>query len=98
MRYLYLAALLLSWGGVVWLGLRMRLGLEAGRLLRAVLVTLPLFLAFDAAGVARGWFQSSPRYNVVFFPPGMPLEEPVLLGFLVLLSVSLYQLSTKVGQ
>ncbi|MGC8474404.1 MAG: hypothetical protein ACP5PW_08385 [Candidatus Dormibacteria bacterium] len=98
MRYLYLAALVLSWGGVLWLGFRMRLGMELGRLLRAMVVTVPLFLAFDAAGVMRGWFRSSPQYNVVFFPPGIPLEEPVLLGFLVLLSIFLYRLSMRVGR
>ncbi|MDA8332617.1 MAG: hypothetical protein M0027_15715 [Candidatus Dormibacteraeota bacterium] len=96
MRYFYLAALVLSWGGVLWLGFRVRLGLEPRRVLRAMVLTVALFLAFDAAGVLRGWFRSSPTYNVVFFPPGIPLEEPVLLGFLVLLSVSLYRLAMTV--
>ena len=96
MRYLYLAAPVLSWGGVLGLGFRVRLGVEPRRVLRAVVVTVPLFLVFDAAGVLRGWFRSSPTYHVVFFPPGIPLEEPLLLGFLVLLSVTLYRLAMRV--
>lgn len=87
--------MLASWAGVTWLGLRLRLGVEPRRLLSAIAVTAPLFLAFDAAGVLPGWFRSSPRYNVLFFPPGIPLEEPILLGFLVLLSASLYRLARR---
>jgi hypothetical protein len=62
---------------------------------RTVLITVPLFLGFDAVGAARGWFASSPRLNSAIVPPGIPLEEPVLLFFLTLVSVSLWRASRR---
>lgn len=95
LRFAYLVALLLGWGGTLLLDRRLRLGAAGWRLARAIAVTVPIFLAFDAVGAGRGWFASSPRLNSVIVPPGIPLEEPVLLGFLCLVSIVLWRLSGR---
>ncbi len=94
-RYAYLAALALSASGVVLLDRRLRLGAAGTRLLRAVAVTVPVFLGLDAVGAARGWFSSNPALNAAIFPPGISLEEPLLLAFLVLLSVVLWRAAVR---
>ncbi|MDA8331314.1 MAG: hypothetical protein M0027_08945 [Candidatus Dormibacteraeota bacterium] len=88
-RFLYLVALIMSWAGVAFFNHRLRTQVLGWRLLRAIAVTVPLFLVFDAVGASRGWFRSNPHLNSVIFPPGIPLEEPILLGFLVLISVTI---------
>jgi hypothetical protein len=90
-RYLYLAAITSSTAGVLFLGRRLRLGASGPRLLRAIAVTVPVFLAIDALGVARGWFRSDPHLNVAILPPGISVEEPFLLTFLVLVSIALWR-------
>lgn len=90
-RYLYLAAIAFSAAGVVFLDRRLRLGVSGHRLLRAIAVTVPFFLAIDALGAARGWFRSNPGLNVVILPPGISVEEPLLLSFLVLLSIVMWR-------
>ncbi|HEX4212674.1 MAG TPA: lycopene cyclase domain-containing protein [Candidatus Dormibacteraeota bacterium] len=94
-RFAYLAALLIAWAGVLILDGRLRLGVTGGRLVRCILVTVPLFLVFDGVGTARGWFASNPRLNSLIVPPGIPLEEPVLLAFLCLLSVVLRRVARR---
>jgi lycopene cyclase domain-containing protein len=94
-RYAYLAALLAGWVGMLVLDRRLHLGAAGRRLARAVGITVPLFLAFDGIGAARGWFASDPRLNSIIVPPGIPIEEPVLLAFLCLLSVVLWRLVRK---
>lgn len=89
-RYLYLSSILVSLGGVLLLNSRFGTGIVGSRLLRSTLITVPLFLCFDTVGAARGWFASSPRLNSVIVSPGIPLEEPILLLFLTLVSVSLW--------
>lgn len=91
-RFAYLAALAVSWVGVLVLDRRLRLGVAGPRLVRALVLTVPPLLVFDAVGAARGWFASSPGLNSVIVAPGIPLEEPVLLAFLTLLSVVLWRL------
>jgi lycopene cyclase domain-containing protein len=91
-RFAYLAALAVSWAGVLVLDRRLRLGVAGPRLVRAVALTVPPLLVFDAVGAARGWFASSPRLNSAIVAPGIPVEEPVLLAFLTLLSVVLWRL------
>jgi lycopene cyclase domain-containing protein len=91
-RFAYLAALAVSWAGVLVLDRRLRLGVAGPRLVRAVALTVPPLLVFDAVGAARGWFASSPDLNSVIVAPGIPIEEPVLLAFLTLLSVVLWRL------
>ncbi|MDQ6898610.1 MAG: lycopene cyclase domain-containing protein [Candidatus Dormibacteraeota bacterium] len=94
MRYAYLVALIGSWAGTLLLATRWRLG-SGRRLIRALLITVPVFLAFDVFGSVRGWFASDRRLNSVIFPPGIPLEEPILLGFLTLLSVVIFRLLSR---
>ncbi|MCU0483550.1 MAG: hypothetical protein MUC54_04655 [Chloroflexi bacterium] len=88
---LYLATILFSIGGVTLLARRFLPGVVGPRLLRPILAVLAVFLAFDVIGAARGWFASSPDWVVIQVPPGIPLEEPLLLGFLALFSVVLYE-------
>jgi lycopene cyclase domain-containing protein len=95
-RYLYLSFLLFSLGGVLVLNLRFHTEVIGRRLLRTALITVPLFLCFDVVGTARGWFASSPRLNSVIVTPGIPLEDPILLGFLTLISVSLWWAARRV--
>jgi lycopene cyclase domain-containing protein len=90
-RFLYLAAILVSFLGVLTFDYRFQLWLPARRLLAVVALTVPLFLCFDLLGAARGWFASNPHLNSLIVPPGIPLEEPLLLAFLTVLSVSLYR-------
>jgi hypothetical protein len=90
-RYIYLAAILFSAAGILVLDRRFRLGVLGTRLARAAAITVPVFLAIDATGAARGWFRSDPDLSVTIFPPGISFEEPFLLTFLVVLSVVLWR-------
>jgi lycopene cyclase domain-containing protein len=93
-RFAYLAVLLVSFAGVVALDRRLGAGVTTarvrGRLLFTIAATLVPFLSFDAVGAARGWFASEPARVVLLVPPGIPLEEPVLLAFLAVLSAALF--------
>jgi lycopene cyclase domain-containing protein len=95
-RYLYLVTILVSLLGVVLLNERLATGIISPRLARSGAVTVLLFLCFDLVGAARGWFTSSPRLNSVIVSPGIPLEEPILLFFLTLISISLWWAARKV--
>lgn len=86
-RFAYLAYLLVAAGAMLAESARMRL-LDF-RLLRALLVTMPIFLAFDALGVARGWFETDPKLNLWILPGGISVEEVINLAFLTMLSVAL---------
>ncbi len=94
MRLAYLALLLVSVVGVVALDRRFGAGVtrraSLPRLARAAGTVLVVFLAFDLVGVVRGWFATEPARVVLLLPPGIPLEEPILLAFLALLSVAMY--------
>jgi hypothetical protein len=95
---LYLLAILASIAGVGLLAHRFLPGVVSRRLLRPVLAVLAAFLAFDAIGAARGWFASSPDWVVASWPPGIPPEEPLLLGFLALFSVVLFEAFRRRGR
>jgi hypothetical protein len=86
-HFAYLAYLVVATGGMLavcaWRGILNR------RLLQAVLVTVPLFVAFDLLGVARGWFSTEPSLNVWILPGGVSVEEIINLAFLTVLSVDL---------
>lgn len=86
-HFAYLAYLVVATGGMLavcaWRGILDR------RLLRAVLVTVPVFLAFDIVGVARGWFSTDPSLNVWILPGGASIEEVINLAFLTVLSIDL---------
>jgi hypothetical protein len=88
---LYLAVILVSLAGVGLLATRFLPGVVTPRLVRPVVAVLVVFLAFDALGAARGWFASSPDWVVAIVPPGIPPEEPLLLAFLALFSVVLFE-------
>ena len=88
---LYLAAIVVSFGGVLLLARRFLPGVVRSRLVRPVAAVLVAFLAFDVVGAARGWFASSDAFIVASVPPGIPLEEPLLLAFLAVLSVVLFE-------
>jgi hypothetical protein len=87
----YLAFILLSLAGVGVLARRFLPGVISRRLARPVVAVLVAFLAFDWIGASRGWFASSPDWVVASAAPGIPLEEPLLLAFLALLSVVLFE-------
>jgi hypothetical protein len=84
-----------SLAGVLTLDRRYVRSITTRRLLRTMAVTVPLFLAFDVLGAARGWFASDPRLNVLIVPPGVPLEEPLLLAFITLVSISFLEAFRK---
>jgi lycopene cyclase domain-containing protein len=90
-RFAYLGAIAASFAGVLALDERLGTGARGRRLTRAIGVTVPVFLAFDAIGAARGWFYSNPDRNSAIVPPGIPLEEPLLLAFLTLVSVVIHR-------
>jgi lycopene cyclase domain-containing protein len=90
-RVLYLAAILFSVVGVLALNWVLGTGVLSRRLIWTIAITVPLFLIFDIVGAASGWFWSNPHLNLLIVPPGIPLEEPILLAFLTLVSISLWQ-------
>jgi len=87
----YLAAIALSLFGVALLASRYLPGVIGVRLLRPIGAVLVVFLGFDAVGAARGWFASNEDWVVAIVPPGIPPEEPLLLVFLALFSVVLFE-------
>jgi hypothetical protein len=66
-----------------------RRGILDRRLLRAGVITVTLFLVFDAFGVARGWFYTEPSLNVWILPGGISIEEVINLAFLTLFAIEL---------
>jgi len=92
---LYLAAVLGSMAGVAFLAARHLPGTLGPRLARTVVAVLLVFLTFDVVGAARGWFASSDEWVVAHVPPGIPLEEPLLLAFLALFAVVLLRLIAR---
>jgi hypothetical protein len=88
---LYLLVILVSFGGVLLLAHRLLPGVVRPRLLRPILAVLAVFLAFDVIGAARGWFASNLDWVVAYIPPGIPPEEPLLLAFLALFSIVLFE-------
>jgi hypothetical protein len=94
---LYLIVIVVSIGGVGLLARRFLPGVVSLRLVRPVGAVLIAFLAFDAIGAGRGWFASNLDWVVAYYPPGIPPEEPLLLGFLALFSIVLYEGSRRLG-
>jgi hypothetical protein len=87
----YLLVILVSLAGILVLAHRLLPGVVGMRLLRPIAAVLVAFLAFDLVGAARGWFASSTNWVVAYVPPGIPPEEPLLLAFLALFSVVLFE-------
>lgn len=98
MKAVYLTSILAGAVGVLALDRRLATGVASRRFARSAVVTVPFFLAFDLLGAARGWFSSDPHRNVLIVPPGIPLEEPILLTFLTLVSVVLWHVARKILQ
>lgn len=94
----YLLVILASIAGVGLLALRLLPGVVSLRLLRPVAAVLVAFLAFDWIGASRGWFASNTDWVVAYWPPGIPPEEPLLLGFLALFSVVLFEAFRRRGR
>ncbi len=88
---LYLAVILVSLAGVGLLARRFLPGVVSARLARPVIAVLVAFLAFDLVGAARGWFASNTDWVVAYWQPGIPPEEPLLLAFLALFSIVLFE-------
>ena len=95
---LYLAFVLFSLAGVTLLAWRFLPGVVSTRLLRPIAAVLVVFLAFDVVGSSRGWFASNPDWVVAIVPPGIPPEEPLLLAFLALFSVVLFEAFRRRGR
>lgn len=83
---LYLAALAVSFAGMLVVDARFRLALWASpvRAGLALVVGTLFFLVWDAVGIAQGVFVrgDSPLLIGVDLAPHLPLEEPVFLAFL----------------
>jgi lycopene cyclase domain-containing protein len=92
---LYLAAIVGSFVGVLILDRRLRLGLASRATVAAILVVEVAFLVLDAIGAARGWFATDPDWVVALWPPGIPLEEPLLLAFITVWAIALYRLAGR---
>ena len=88
---LYLAVILVSIAGISLLARRFLPGVVSRRLAAPVVAVVVAFLAFDLVGASRGWFASNVDWVVAYVPPGIPPEEPLLLGFLALFSVVLFE-------
>lgn len=93
---MYMAVILVSAAGVLVLAHRFGLRVFRPRLVIAVAVTVPAFLAIDALGALRGWFRSDPHLSIAILPPGISFEEPFLLAFLVVLSIVLQRGAAQV--
>lgn len=93
--FAYLAAIGLSAIGMALVDRRYHLGVLGRPLVVAIVVVEIVYLAFDLLGSARGWFESNPDYVVAIVPPGIPPEEPLLLAFLTLFSVTIFRLAGR---
>jgi hypothetical protein len=94
----YLLVILVSLAGVGLLARRFLPGVVSRRLARPIIAVLAVFLAFDVVGAARGWFASNPDWVIASVPPGIPPEEPLLLAFLALFSVVLFEGFRRAGR
>lgn len=93
---MYLAAIVISFVGMFVIDRTWHLGVVGRRLLVAVVVVeLAFLLIFDVLGAWRGWFDSSPDWVVVIVPPGIPLEEPLLLAFLATFTLVVQALARR---
>lgn len=88
---LYLAAILVSAGGIALIDRRWRLAAwqSPGRTAAAVAIGVAFFLAWDAVGIVTGVFLkgSSAAFLGVDLAPHLPLEEVFFLAFLSYLAL-----------
>jgi lycopene cyclase domain-containing protein len=92
---LYLLAILGAFAGVALLDHRFQLRLARPATLAAIVVVEIAFLAFDVLGASGGWFATNSNWVVASWPPGIPLEEPLLLAFITVWAIALYRLAGR---
>lgn len=99
MNWLYLAAIIFSFVGIMTLDWRHRLACwcDSRRTIMTVLIATVMFVVWDICGISLGIFRSghSPYMSGIYLFPEFPLEELVFLLFLNYFSVIVYRLGTK---
>lgn len=99
MNWLYLAAIIFSFVGIMTLDWRHRLACwcDSRRTIMTVLIATVVFVAWDICGISLGIFRSghSPYMSGIYLFPEFPLEELVFLLFLNYFSLIVYRLGTK---
>ncbi len=97
----YLAALLVSIAGMLVLDARYRLFLwrSPARAALTLAVGVALLLAADLAAIALGVFRvgDSPLLSGVMLAPHLPVEEPVFLVFLCLITMVVHELVRRIS-
>jgi lycopene cyclase domain-containing protein len=100
MGFTYLGLLLFSIGGMLLLDWRHRLFFWRDARAAAIVTAIAAagLLAADAAGIAAGLFLRGDGAIAtgIVIAPHMPIEEPVFLVFLVLLTAVLYTGSVRI--
>jgi lycopene cyclase domain-containing protein len=95
----YLTALLVSTAGMLVLDARYRLFLwrSPARAALTLGVGVVLLLAIDLAAIALGVFRvgDSPLLSGIMLAPHLPVEEPVFLVFLCLLTMVVHELAQR---
>ncbi len=96
----YLAALLVSIAGMLALDARYRLFLwrSPARAALTLAIGVALLLAADLTAIALGVFRvgDSPLLSGVMLAPHLPLEEPLFLVFLCLITMVVHELVQRV--
>lgn len=99
MNWLYLAAIIFSFVGIMTLDWRHRLACwcDFRRTIMTVLISTVVFVVWDICGISLGIFRSghSPYMSGIYLFPEFPLEELVFLLFLNYFSLIVYRLGTK---
>lgn len=99
MNWLYLAAIIFSFVGMMTLDWRHRLAYwcDSRRTIMTVLIATVVFVVWDIFGISLGIFRSghSPYMSGIHFFPEFPLEELIFLLFLNYFSLIVYRLGTK---
>ena len=91
----YLVGIVLSAVGTLSIARRLDRLPTLGHVAPAIALVSALFLAIDAAGIARGWFYTPAVATIVALPGagpygrGLPVEELFMLPFLALLTLTL---------
>ena len=97
--FVYLAALLISIGGMLWLDFRFRLFFwhDALRALAVTVTGLVALTLADLGGIALGIFKRGDGEIAtgVVVAPQLPLEEPVFLLLLILSTMICYTGAVK---
>ena len=96
MSLVYLAALLVSIGGMLLLDARRRLFLwrSPGRALATLGIGTAALLGVDLLAIGLGIFRvgGSPLMTGILLAPHLPLEEPLFLAFLCQLTMVVHEL------